>query len=164
MGAVMATLGFVAVRYRGRLLSELAVRWLAVRGVAQAQERALIIGGGESGKFVSWWLQNSSVGNTFRIAGYVDDDPYIQDARIHRVNVIGRTDDIPSLVKQYDAGIIFFAIHNIPEAEKQRLLKICQSTQAQVVNIPDVLGNLRQSVHDIAHGNSPQEVSQKIEI
>ena len=157
MGAVMATLGFVTVRYRSRLLGELVMRWVAVRGVAQAQERALIIGGGQSGKFVSWWLQSSSAGKAFRIVGYVDDDPFIQEARIHGVNVIGRTADIPDLVKEYDAGIIFFAIHNIPEAEKQRLLKVCQSTQAQVVNIPDVLGNLRKSIQGVAHESSLSE-------
>jgi hypothetical protein len=62
------------------------------------------------------------------------------------VNVIGRTADIPALVRLHDAGVIFFAIHNIPEDEKQRLIKVCQSTGAQVVSIPDVLENLRQAI------------------
>jgi len=145
MSAVLAYAGFVMVRYRTRLISGLVSRWLSLRGGAvSAQERVLIVGGGESGQFIAWWLQNGASRGIFRTVGYVDDDLYKQDTRIRGVNVLGRREDIPALVKQYDVGIILFAIHNIPAAEKQRLLKICSSTSARLFSVPDIMANLRE--------------------
>lgn len=145
LSAVLSYAGFVLVRYRTRLISSLASRWLSVRGGApSAQERVLIVGGGESGQFIAWWLQNSASRGIFRTVGFVDDDLYKQDTRIRGVNVLGRREDIPSLVNQYDVGIILFAIHNIPAGEKQRLLEICSSTPARLFTVPDVMANLRQ--------------------
>jgi len=89
-------------------------------------------------------LQNGASRGIFRTVGYVDDDLYKQDTRIRGVNVLGRREDIPALVKQYDVGIILFAIHNIPAAEKQRLLKICSSTSARLFSVPDIMANLRE--------------------
>ncbi len=154
MGAAMASMGFVTVRYRDSLLSSLALRLENKRSVAAVQERVLIVGGGESGQFVAWWLQNGSSGDMLRVAGYIDDDLFKQGTRIHGVNVIGRGDDIPDLVREHDAGILVFAIHNIPAKEKRRLLDICNATGARVVMVPDVLGNLRQFVDDIGRGAS----------
>lgn len=144
MASALAYAGFIIVRYRSRLLASLAERWLLMRGGApQAQERVLIVGGGESGQIVAWWLQNGSNRGIFRVVGYVDDDLFKQDTRIRGVNVLGRRDEIVSLVSRHDVGIILFAIHNIPEHERQRLLEICASTHARVFSVPDLLGNLR---------------------
>ncbi len=40
--------------------------------------------------------------------------------------------------------MILFAIHNIPEGERRRLLNICSTTPARLATPPDVLGNLRK--------------------
>ena len=147
MAAVVAYSGFVLVRYRSRLVSTVVNRWLKLRGgVFEAQERVLIIGGGESGQFLAWWLHNGDAGNLFRVAGFIDDDLYKQNTRIHGVDVLGKREDIPELVARYDVGLILFAIHNIPVEERKRLLTICSSTPARVMMIPDVLGNLRDLV------------------
>lgn len=150
MTAVVAFTGFVLVRYRSRLVSALASRWLKLRGgVFEAQERVLIIGGGESGQFLAWWLHSGNAGGLFRVAGFIDDDLYKQNTRIHGVDVLGRREDIPELVAKFDVGLILFAIHNIPIEERRRLLTICSSTPARVMMIPDVLGSLR----DLVKGN-----------
>ena len=147
MTAVVAYAGFVLVRYRSRLISAMANRWLKTRsGVFEAQERVLIVGGGESGQFLGWWLRNGDAGRLFRVAGFIDDDLYKQNTRIRGVDVLGRREDIPELVARYDVGLILFAIHNIPIEERRRLLTICSSTPARVMMIPDVLGDLRDLV------------------
>ena len=146
MAALLASAGFVVVRYRSRLLSGLALRWMSRRNAIQAQERVIILGGGESGQFVAWLLQNGRTANAFQIIGFVDDDLYKQGIRIRGVNVVGQREDLPELVKRFDVGIIIFAIHNIPAIEKHRLLNICRSTSAQVVSFPDVVGNLHRVV------------------
>jgi lipopolysaccharide/colanic/teichoic acid biosynthesis glycosyltransferase len=147
VASFLAAFGFVIVRYQDRILSGLACRWIRLRGNSYAaRERVLIVGGGESGQFVAWWLQNSKGGSVIRVVGYIDDDLYLQDTRIRGVHVLGKRDDIPRLVKAHDIGIIIFAIHNIPPAERDRLLAICRSTPARVVMIPDIIGGLREMV------------------
>lgn len=149
MGAAVASFGFVVVRYRQRLLRTLAARWLAGRpGALDARERVLVIGGGEAGQFVAWWLQSGRAGSAFRVVGYVDDDLYKQDMRIRGANVLGRREDIAHLVREYDVGIILFAIHNIPHYERECLLEICQATHARVVQMPDMLSTLRKAMYE----------------
>lgn len=151
MAAVLSYAGFVLARFRSRLVRRLVEKWLNTRGGAlNAQERVLVIGGGESGQFMSWWLHNGQNEGIFRVVGYIDDDLYKKDTRIRGVNVLGNRQDIPRLVEEYDVGIILFAIHNIPASERNRLLEICNSTSARVSIVPDVLANLRHiaRVHD----------------
>ncbi len=148
MGAGLAGIGFVTVRYRERLLATLAARLVAARpGAMDARERVLIVGVGEAGQFFAWWLQAGRAGSAFRVVGYVDDDLYKQQMRIRGANVLGRREDIPQLVRKYDIGIILFAIHNIPEEERRSVLEICKSTPARVVFAPDLLASLRHAVN-----------------
>ena len=125
VSACLALAGFVAVRYR----QALAVRWLGRRKIAQ--ERVLVVGGGETGQFAAWMLTHGPYASSFRIIGFADDDLFKQGLRIHGVNVIGQRADIPLLIEKYDIGLVIFAIHNISDAERQRLLDICASTPAR---------------------------------
>jgi lipopolysaccharide/colanic/teichoic acid biosynthesis glycosyltransferase len=142
--AALSAAGFVVVRYRMRLLSGLSYRLgVARQSTRLTQERALIIGGGETGQFAAWMMQNNRHSGLFHVVGYVDDDLYKQNTRIRGVNVLGRRVDIPTLVAKHDVGVILFAIHNIGPEDRQHLLKICAATTAQVVEMPNVLDELR---------------------
>jgi lipopolysaccharide/colanic/teichoic acid biosynthesis glycosyltransferase len=140
MAAGLAFTGFVLVRYRSRLLTGLATRWLSWRGSAStALERVLIIGGGETGQFAAWMLNNNRVyAGAFHIVGFVDDDLFKQGIRLHGVNVLGQRADIPQLVDKHDVGVLVFAIHNISAGERQQVLDICSATSAHVVLFPDI--------------------------
>lgn len=140
--SVVAFTGFVFVRFRNRLFPGL------YRGYMGVRERVLVVGGGEAGQFMAWWMQNGRSARAFRIVGCVDDDLYKQDTRIYGMDVLGRRDDIPRLVQKHDIGIIIFAIHNISDAERQTLLDICATTDAQVVMVPDFLADLRAVLQD----------------
>jgi lipopolysaccharide/colanic/teichoic acid biosynthesis glycosyltransferase/CheY-like chemotaxis protein len=149
--ATLAYVGFVVVRYRERLFHAVARRWVARRqGLCMGQERVLIVGAGESGHLMALWLQSGRVGRAFRVAGFVDDDLYKDNTRIAGVNVLGKCDDIPSLITRHDIGIILFSIHNIPGEERSRLMALCSKTLARVVVAPDILANLweRPGTHD----------------
>jgi FlaA1/EpsC-like NDP-sugar epimerase len=147
MASGVAYVGFVVVRYRSRLIQGLVGRWLSVRGHAiEAKERVLIIGGGEAGQFMAWLLHSGSGSEAFRAVGIVDDDLYKQGTRIQGLPVLGRRTDIPQLVKKHDAGIIVFAIHNIPIQERRQVLDICGTTPARVVAMPDIIGTLKSIV------------------
>lgn len=137
----LATIGFILIRYRSRLIGALASRWLLWRGQARAvRERVLIVGGGEAGQFAAFIVSANSGRHLYQVVGYVDDDLYKQGMRIRGVDVIGRREDIPHLVKNFDVGVIIFAIHNITPAERRRLVEICLATPARLVWMPDLLG------------------------
>lgn len=155
--AALAFIGFVGMRYRSRLLTGFASRWLAWRGGGRdALERALIVGGGETGQFAAWLLAISRNASLYRVVGLVDDDLYMQGTRIHGINVLGKRSNITQLVAKHDVGVIFFAIHNISAKERHEVLAICSSTPARVVIVPDVikaLGSIAAPNGSAAGGN-----------
>jgi len=144
LASALAFVGFVLARYRIRLVTGLISRILRYRpGIRAARERVLIVGGGEAGQFAAWMIGNSKEGRVFHLVGFVDDDLYKQHVRIRGLDVLGKREEIPELVAKHDIGIIVFAIHNIPIAERKKLLKVCQQTSARIVMLPDFLGKMR---------------------
>jgi lipopolysaccharide/colanic/teichoic acid biosynthesis glycosyltransferase len=145
LAATFALAGFMLLRYRTRLFSGLAMRWVHARARAHlARERVLIIGSGYAGQFMAWLLSNGPSAGAFHIVGFADDDLYKQSLRIGGVSVLGRRNDIPRLVEKHDIGIIVFAIHNIAASERTRLLEICVNARARLVIAPDILGALNE--------------------
>jgi lipopolysaccharide/colanic/teichoic acid biosynthesis glycosyltransferase len=155
MASVLALVGFVALRYRQRLLTGLAARWVALRNQSDAgRERVLVVGGGETGQFAAWMLTSGHYADAFKLVGFIDDDLFKQGIRIHGLNVIGQRADIPRLVAKHDIGLIIFAIHNIAARERQHLLEICAATPSKLVVMPDIPGALNTLV---AHGGNRQK-------
>jgi len=144
--AGLSVFGFVVLRYRSRLITGLATRWVIWRRPSAANEQVLIVGGGETGQFAAWMLSQGNQPVSFRVAGFVDDDLYKQGIRIRGINVLGQRSDIPDLVEKYDIGIIIFAIHNISAKHRNQLLKICSLTPARVTLFPDIPAALGQLI------------------
>jgi lipopolysaccharide/colanic/teichoic acid biosynthesis glycosyltransferase len=143
MGA-LALAGSLAARYRLRLVSAFASRWLASsRRRSNLGERVLILGAGEGGQIASWLLQRSKLQQAFSIVGMVDDDPGTQGMRIGNCWVLGGTGDLPALVKQHDVGIVLFAISNMPAERKQQLLRMCSLPGVRLVFIGDILNSVQ---------------------
>jgi lipopolysaccharide/colanic/teichoic acid biosynthesis glycosyltransferase len=147
---LLTFMGFVVVRYRERILTGLASRWVAFRGRTVAMgERVLIIGAGECGELAVWLLQKSRYANAFSITGFVDDDYHKQNYKINSYPILGTTRDIPALVAQKNIGMILFAISKCSDADRERIVAICQSTSARVVIIPDLMAALENSMQSI---------------
>jgi lipopolysaccharide/colanic/teichoic acid biosynthesis glycosyltransferase len=142
---LLAFLGFMSIRYRERLLTGLATRWLKDRWHGDwIGERVLIVGAGECGLLANWLLRRSKLSSAFTVIGMVDDDPAKKDMTIDGHYVFGFTGRIPELVTQQDVGVILFAIEKIDPAEQARILSLCRQTQARVVLIPDLMDMLRE--------------------
>ncbi|HUF38765.1 MAG TPA: sugar transferase [Anaerolineales bacterium] len=136
--------GFLAVRYRERLLTGVASRWIWMRaGRHSLGERLLIVGGGELGEFGVWLVRKGDLTRAFQIVGMVDDDPKKQGMRIDGIKVIGTTQEIEQLVTDFDIGVVFFAIANIGGAERERILQTLERTSAKLVFIPNVVQMMR---------------------
>lgn len=145
VSGLLSYLGFISVRYRMRLLTGIAQRWLRVRSSAMTNlgERVLIVGAGEVARFAVWLLTNESLNQAFSIVGMVDDNPRKVGSKIDGYTVISTTNNIPAMVEKHDVGLILFAIADIQPDEQERILVLCQGTSARIIPIPDIIDQLR---------------------
>jgi len=145
---VLTFLGLVVTRFRTRLVTGTATQWLRLRrSESLYQERVLIIGSGDAGSYAAWMLSNSREGTKFKIVGFLDDDISMEGTRIRGISVLGNTSEIEETVKKHDVGIILYAIHNIDEETSKEILDRCKATPAQVIQFPDVIGNLSEALN-----------------
>ncbi|MDO9085168.1 MAG: sugar transferase [Anaerolineaceae bacterium] len=144
---VLSFIGFVFVRYRERLITGAASRWISARGHARTiAERVLIIGAGDNGEMALWMLNRPNLARTFSVVGILDDDPRKQGARVNGVEVIGTTQMLREAVQQRDVGLIVYTIHNVHPARRMRLIREAHSTGIRTVVLPDLIAQL--SEHD----------------
>ncbi len=145
----LSYLGFVSVRYRERLLVELAGLWVKLRGnVSAIGERVLIVGTGENSALASWLFAREDFVNAFTIVGIIDDDPRKQGMVIDSHKVLGTTSQIDAIVKKLDIGIIIFAMENLSPKERIRILNNCRKTAARVVLLTDAFQAVRAQIQD----------------
>jgi len=137
---LFAFLGCLTIRYRDRLLTGLATRWLWHRRRASSVgERVLIVGAGEASQLAIWLLEKSKYASVYSIIGIVDDNLFKQGNYAGGYQVLGTVDELPEIVEEKNVGLIIYAISNIQEDDRDRVLKICQQTSARLVSIPDLL-------------------------
>ena len=162
VAGLLAFLGFVFVRFRERLLTGLATRWLSYRSHSdRIGERVLIVGAGECAMVAAWLLQRSRSAPVFSVVGIVDDDPTKQGLVLEGHRILGLTRRIPELVLRHDIGVILFAIENIDPEEQTRVLGLCRQTSARLVIIPDLLASLREQLTDRSADTIPTGTATK---
>jgi FlaA1/EpsC-like NDP-sugar epimerase len=146
---MLALGGFIAVRYRSRLISGLSWRWKAIwkREFPQKNTRVLIIGAGEAGQALAWRMKHRFPTNDYQIVGLIDDDPKKQGMFVEGCKVLGTTADLVDTAARQQIDLIVVAIHNITGPDFRKILTSCESTQAVIKVLPDVfeLVNARHS-------------------
>jgi len=153
----LALLGFAIVRYRTRLITGFASRWMKLRGKASnLGERVLVVGAGQCGIFACWLIEKSELNELYHVVGMVDDDPNLQGMRVDGYRVLGNTNQIKSIVAEKNIGVVMFAISRINQRDKNRILKLCNESGAKVVIIPDILHSLEEQLQ-----HSPTEVNEQ---
>lgn len=142
--------GLAFVRYRDRMFTGFAHRWLLLRGPKSSYaERILIVGAGNLAEMTIWLLQRSMYSSIFGIIGMVDDDARKRNMESYGVRVLGTTKDIPALAEKYQVGLIFFAIANGSQQDRERITQLCEATDAKIVVIPDLVKVLERSIKKI---------------
>lgn len=147
LSGVLSFLGFVVVRYRERILTGMATRWLLIRRAVPAfGERVLIVGAGDMGAMVSWLITHGDFSRVFSMIGYVDDDPNKTGMLMDGSPVLGMSQDVPALIAKYDIGLVIFAISKIDEEQRRSIFSMCRRAGAQVVVFPNVLEIMKSSL------------------
>jgi len=135
-----AGFGFLSVRYRLRLLSSTASRWVNWRQkTSKFGERILIVGLGEGNKIANYLLKQGTFRTAFSIVGTVDNNnPSQHGMRVSGNWILGGIRDLPTLIKRYDIGMILSTIPH-PETENEHILEICQMSQTKLIFLDDLL-------------------------
>ena len=136
-------IGFVVVRYRERLITGLASRWIRWRSQRSTLgERILIIGAGDCGQLALWLFEKSTLASAFSIVGFVDDDLRKVGQRINGLPVLGTVHDLPEVITQKSIGLVMFAINKISPAERDKILEQIKDLPVRILMIPELLSVL----------------------
>ena len=137
---IVAGFGFLSVRYRLRLLSSTAHRWVNWRRkTSKVGERILIVGLGEGNKIANYLLNQQAFRTAFSVVGTVDNNnPSQHGMRVSGNWILGGIRDIPNLIKRYDIGMILSTIP-YSEPENEHILEICQMAHTRLIFLDDLL-------------------------
>lgn len=123
---------------------------LAVRVMQEANSNAqsskvpcrntLIYGAGDSGSTLLKEIRNNPK-LSYRVVGFIDDQPEKKGMRIAGVSVFGGGEDVASLVKQHSVEVILIAIPSAPGAEMTSILQRCHAAGVECKTVPG-LGEL----------------------
>ncbi|MEA4906974.1 MAG: diguanylate cyclase [Chloroflexi bacterium] len=163
---LIAPLGFVLTRYRLRLVTAVATRWLNWRKDAQeVGERVLIVGTGEGCDLACWLLKGGIFQYAFSICGIVDDDaPNKHGMRLDGHWVLGSTRDLPDLIKNHDIGTVFMANHGLAPDASDYVFDRCKEAGVRLIFLDELLNILNRGlVQPVATIEPSQWFNQYIE-
>ena len=98
---------------------------------SRSKQRLLIVGAGQSTSQIIKTIQ-TTLASDYAIIGLIDDDPEKFNRMMYGVKVIGDRNDIVSICEEKNIDVIFFSIANIKPKEKNKILRICDKTNAKV--------------------------------
>jgi FlaA1/EpsC-like NDP-sugar epimerase len=121
--------------------SRFALRILAEQSMASRvqgkSKRALVVGAGDVGALVVRELQKSSQLNLTPV-GFLDDDPAKQKHTIYGVAVIGKVDDLPSMIDLHKVDIVIIAIPSAPGGLVRMVNDVCRIKGIPSRTVPSV--------------------------
>lgn len=127
-------------------------------GRSENYERTLIVGAGQAAKMILTDIEsakndeNNPSRNILPVC-MVDDDNSKRDTKIMGVEVVGDTQDIPRICKEFNIGLILFAIPSCTAEERKEIMALCSQTKCKIKMVP----YLSQLLFD---DNKPQLLNQ----
>lgn len=161
MGNFLAFIGFTSTRYRSRLLPSLQRRLeLAFNPEAYVERsRVLIVGAGESGQTLAWRMKHRTNMETYKVIGFIDDDPRKMGMYVENTPVLGSQTQISYLVQKYQIDLLIVAIHNIRGDVIRNILAECEKTNAQIKIMTDNISEvLEVDTHKLLRSVEPDDL------
>ena len=144
---LLAGVGFLAMRYRLRLITVIANSWLTWRkNEVVVGERVIIAGSGEGTQIASWLLHREMFRAAFSLVGVVDHiDPTAHGMKVDGLWMLGGINDLPALISKHDIGVILSTLpHNSPEI--QYLFALKKVSPIRIIFLNDLMGIVDQQV------------------
>lgn len=138
---ILAEAGFILARYRLRVVTAIANRWLSLRqNEMTIGERVLIIGAGEGSQIAGWLLKRRMFRSAFSIVGMVDDnDPTMHGMRIGGQWMLGGITDLPAIVEKHDIGVILSTIPATNPKLDEYIFDFCRAYGIRLIFLDDLL-------------------------
>lgn len=109
---------------------------ISLRG--KKRRRILLVGAGDAASTLIHEL-NKNPAQEMNVICAVDDDKNKQGRSIMGVEILGTTDDIPSLVVQCRIDTILIAIPTLDGKNRKRIIDICSKTSCNIKTLPDIV-------------------------
>ena len=134
--AMLAFAGVAGLRILRRLVYEhYEQRAKATSTPYEAPRRTLFIGAGRAGLMAVREIKGrGSVG--MNILGFVDDDSRKQGSLISGVRVLGKTEDLPRLIRRHGIEQVVITIAQATRGEMRRIAEICEKLPVKMRIIP----------------------------
>jgi exopolysaccharide biosynthesis polyprenyl glycosylphosphotransferase len=120
---------------------------IRARVTGVARDRVLIVGSGAAARTIAQQIQsNADLG--YGIVGMVDGR---DSSEVAGVPVIGRTEDLPTLIDTYRVNEVIIALPEAPHKDLMQLIALCQRGQVSVKIYPDLFAYMAggMSVDDL---------------
>lgn len=124
------------VRFTTRAIREAYRPWRQPGGRAQFK-RVLIVGAGDAGQMIAREIRQN-VQLQFDLIGFVDDDPAKRHAVLQGLKVLGKQEDLKTLVRRYRVDEIIIAIPSATGREIRSIVNCCQENKCQFKVLPGV--------------------------
>ncbi|MDT2712454.1 polysaccharide biosynthesis protein [Enterococcus dongliensis] len=103
-----------------------------------APKRTLIIGAGEGGRILYNSLLGSKTAGEIEVVGFVDDDPNKVKTYLSNVRVLGKTNELPELIKTYDVEMVTIAIPSLSRKKLREIFSTLEKLKVQVTAMPSM--------------------------
>ncbi len=116
--------------------ARLFFRWLKDLALdGHDQQRALIVGAGAAGEALVRDLFRDAQ-HRYRPIAFVDDNKHKQGAEIHGVRVVGKTEEIPELIKKYQIDLVLIAMPSAPGKVMRKIVDFCNAANVSYRTLP----------------------------
>lgn len=139
---LISLFGIVASRLVWRLLVEQKIHKDSLLPNAK---RTLIVGAGEGGRVLLNSLSGSKTSGDILVVGFVDDDLDKFHTYLSNKKVLGTTQDLPKLIKEFDIEMVTIAIPSLEPEKIQRIVETLEPLNVKINSMP--------AVEEMAFGN-----------
>jgi lipopolysaccharide/colanic/teichoic acid biosynthesis glycosyltransferase len=144
LSGVFSFFGFVLTRYRERIITGIASRWLSLRKKENiVGEKALIIGAGNLGLRASWFINHGNLSRLISVVGFLDDDYYKSGMVFDGSPVIGRIVELPRILKENQIDTVVIAISDLDENRIGLIESVCDENDVKYIQFEDFIKSIR---------------------
>ncbi|WYJ86416.1 hypothetical protein A5866_001500 [Enterococcus sp. 12C11_DIV0727] len=150
---LVTTFFIISSRLSWRLIIEYQNKNASLNSTAK---KTLIVGAGEAGRILLNSLVNSTTNGDIDVVGFIDDAQDKYHTYLAGVRVLGKIDEIPDIVKDYQIEMITIAIPSIQPKELQRILEVITPIGLPINSMP--------ALEEVASGNITISRLKKIDV
>lgn len=113
--------------------------------IGKPKTRVMVVGAGSAGYMIVREMKNSKHLHK-QLVCVVDDDPSKVGTYLQGVRVVGRKEEIPRFVDDYNIDEIIIAIPTLKKEAREELLGICNSTACHILTLPGIYQLVNEDV------------------